>query len=148
MSGSKVDEYLQQGIHGAKQTKPDERRRFLTTIRERVIIALTQAQVMKKGVEPEVTKLMDENLKAHLFLNGHISYSYLSKYIKEAEKRDIEYTNVTNKDYDSELGLVLAHNYAIDKEDIYLSKKPVVTPVQTEEKKGFFSGLGKWFKKG
>ena len=148
MSGSKVDEYLQQGIHGAKQTKPDERRRFLTTIRERVVIALTQAQVMKKGVEPEVTKLMDENLKAHLFLNGHISYSYLSKYIKEAEKRDIEFTIVTNKDYDSELGLVLAHNYAIDKEDIYLSKKPVVTPVQTEEKKGFFSGLGKWFKKG
>jgi uncharacterized protein YueI len=148
MSGSKVDEYLQQGIHGAKQTKPDERRRFLTTIRERVVIALTQAQVMKKGVEPEVAKLMDENLKAHLFLNGNIPYSYLSKYIKEAEKRDIEFTIVTNKEYDSELGLVLAYDYAIDKEDIYLSKKPTVTPVQTEEKKGFFSGLGKWFKKG
>jgi uncharacterized protein YueI len=148
MSNSKVDEYLQQGIHGAKQTKPDERRRFLTTLRERTVIVLTQSQVMGKGVEPQVTQLMDENPQAHLFLNGNISYSYLSKYIKEAEKRDIEFTIVTNKDYDSELGLVLAHDHAIDKEEIYLSKQnPVVQPMQAEEKKGFFSGLGKLFKR-
>lgn len=141
MSNSKVDEYLQQGIHGAKQTKPDERRRFLTTLRERVVIALTQAQVMKKGVEPQIEQLMDENPQAHLFLNGNISYNYLSKYIKAAEKRDIEFTIVTNKEYDSELGLVLAHDYAIDKDDIYLSKKisPIAQPAK--EKKGFFSKL-------
>jgi uncharacterized protein YueI len=141
LSNSKVDEYLQQGIHGAKQTKPDERRRFLTTLRERVVIVLTQAQVMKKGVEPQIEQLMDENPQAHLFLNGNISYTYLSKYIKAAEKRDIEFTIVTNKEYDSELGLVLAHDHAIDKEDIYLSKKisPVTQPAK--EKKGFFSKL-------
>jgi uncharacterized protein YueI len=141
MSNSKLDDYLQQGIHGAKQTKPDERRRFLTTLRERVEIALTQAQVMKKGVEPQIEQLMDENPQAHLFLNGNIPYTYLSKYIKAAEKRDIEFTIVTNKEYDSELGLVLAHDHAIDKEDIYLSKKisPVAPPA--EEKKGFFSKL-------
>ncbi|MCM3666582.1 YueI family protein [Mesobacillus subterraneus] len=141
MSNNKIDDYLQQGIHGAKQTKPDERRRFLTTLRERVVIALTQAQVMKKGVEPQIEQLMDENPQAHLFLNGNISYTYLSKYIKAAEKRDIEFTIVTNKEYDSELGLVLAHDHAIDKEDIYLSKKisPVAQPAK--EKKGFFSKL-------
>jgi uncharacterized protein YueI len=141
MSNSKLDDYLQQGIHGAKQTKPDERRRFLTTLRERVVIALTQAQVMKKGVEPQIEQLMDENPQAHLFLNGNISYTYLSKYIKAAEKRDIEFTIVTNKEYDSELGLVLAHDHAIDKEDIYLSKKisPVAQPAK--KKKGFFSKL-------
>lgn len=145
MSDSKVDEYLQQGMHGAKQTKPDERRRFLTTLRERTVIALTRAQVMKKGVEPEVAKLMDENLEAHLFLNGNISYSYLSKYIKAAKKRNIEFTIVTNKEYNSELGLVLAHDHAIDKEDIYLKKRisPVAKQAMAEEKKGFFSKLFK-----
>ncbi|WP_210367267.1 YueI family protein [Bacillus sp. REN3] len=145
MGNNKVDEYLQQGIHGAKQTKPDERRRFLTTLRERVVIALTKAQVMKKGVEMEVLVLMDENPSAHLFLNGNISYSYLSKYIKAAKKRGIEFTIVTNKEYDSELGLVFAHDHAIDKEDIYLAKKK--PQVQLEEKKGLFSGFGKLFKK-
>ncbi|WP_425462057.1 YueI family protein [Mesobacillus subterraneus] len=146
MSNSKMDEYLQQGIHGAKQTKPDERRRFLTTLRERVVIALTQGQVMKKGVEPQVEQMMDENPEAHLYLNGNISYPYLSEYIKAAEKRGIEFTIVTNKDYDSELGLVLAHDYAIDKEDIYLSNKPnpIINPVMAKQKKGLFS---KWFGK-
>ncbi|WP_226086435.1 YueI family protein [Mesobacillus sp. S13] len=148
MSDSKLDEYLQQGIHGAKQTKPDERRRFLTTLRERVVIALTQGEVMRKGVEPEVEQLMDENREAHLFLNGHISYRYLSEYIKAAEKRGIEFTIVTNKDYDSELGLVLAHNHAIDKEEIYLGKKkPVIQTAQANKKKGFLSGFRKLFGK-
>lgn len=148
MGSNKVDDYLQQGIHGAKQTKPDERRRFLTTIRERVIIALTKPQVMKNGVEPEVLKLMDENQKAHLFLNGNLSYSYLSKYIKAAEKREIEFTIVTNKEYDSELGLVFAQDHAIDKEDIYLGKiKPVVQMDKAKKEKGFLFGLGKFFKK-
>nr|WP_318999818.1 YueI family protein [Mesobacillus sp. S13] len=148
LSDSKLDEYLQQGIHGAKQTKPDERRRFLTTLRERVVIALTQGEVMRKGVEPEVEQLMDENREAHLFLNGHISYRYLSEYIKAAEKRGIEFTIVTNKDYDSELGLVLAHNHAIDKEEIYLGKKkPVIQTAQANKKKGFLSGFRKLFGK-
>jgi uncharacterized protein YueI len=144
MNDNNVDDYLQQGIHGAKQTKPDERRKFLTTLRERTVIALTQAQVMKNGVEPEVAKLMDDNLQAHLFLNGNLSYSYLSKYIKAAEQREIEFTIVTNKEYDSELGLVLAHEYAVDKENIYLSDKiPPVKPVQAAEKKGFFAKIFK-----
>ncbi|WP_369390223.1 YueI family protein [Mesobacillus selenatarsenatis] len=148
LSKSNVDEYLQQGIHGAKQTKPDERRRFLTTIRERVVIALTQGEVMRKGVEPEVEQLMDENREAHLFLNGNISYPYLSEYIKAAEKRGIEFTIVTNKEYDSELGLVLAHHHAIDKEEIYLGKKkPVIQTAPAKKKKGFLSGFGKLFGK-
>ncbi len=114
-------------------------------MRERVVIALTQGQVMKKGVEPQVVQLMEENPKAHLFLNGNISYPYLSEYIKAAEKRGIEFTIVTNKDYDSELGLVLAHDYAIDKEEIYLTEKvsPIASHVQMKEKKGFFSKLFK-----
>lgn len=144
MNDNNVDDYLQQGIHGAKTTKPDERRKFLTTLRERTVIALTQAQVKKNGVEPQVAKLMDENMQAHLFLNGNLSYSYLSKYIKAAEQREIEFTIVTNKEYDSELGLVLAHDHAIDKENIYLADKiPAVKQVQAAGKKGFFAKIFK-----
>ncbi|MEK5037091.1 DUF1694 domain-containing protein [Sporosarcina sp. FSL K6-3457] len=38
-----VDDYLQRGFYGAKEMKPAECRKFLGTIRERIIIALTQA---------------------------------------------------------------------------------------------------------
>lgn len=137
-----MDDYLQQGIHGVKETKPDERRRFLGTIRERVVVALTQAQVAAKNVEPEVERLMDENRTAHLYLNGNMTYSVFSKYIEAAKKKDIAYTMVTNKEHDSDLGLVLAHGHAIDKEDIFIEKKGP-EPVPEKEDDGVFSQIKK-----
>ena len=104
-----MDDYLKQGIYGPKETNPDERRKFLGTIRERIEVALTQSQVMEKVIYPEVEQKMKNYSETHLFLNGHLDYSYLSKYIKKANQYKINYTIVTNKEYNSEIGLVLAH---------------------------------------
>ena len=123
MPKSDLDEYLQQGIYGPKETNPDERRKFLGTIRERIELALTQAQVMEKVIYPEVEEKMKAYSQIHLFLNGHIDYSYLSKYIKKADLYKINYTIVTNKEHNSEIGLVLAHEDAVDKENIYVTPK-------------------------
>lgn len=140
MSNQNVDEYLQQGIHGPKQIKPDERRRFLGTLRERVVVAMTQAEVYKEGVVPELKTLLSQNREAHLYLNGNIDYPALSKYIKAAGNAGVAYTIVTNKEYDSDLGLVLAYDYAIDKEDITLSQKSKpALPKAPAEGKGLFS---------
>ncbi len=54
MKKSDVEDYLTQGIHGAKETNPDERRKFLGTLRERVEIALIQGQVMEESIYLEV----------------------------------------------------------------------------------------------
>ncbi|WP_121610168.1 YueI family protein [Mesobacillus foraminis] len=139
MSNQNVDEYLQQGIHGPKQIKPDERRKYLGTLRERVVVAMTQSEVYRKGLEPQLKTLLSENKEAHLYLNGNIDYSALSKYIKAAGNAGVAYTIVTNKEYDSEYGLVLAYEYAIDKEDITLSKKsrPELPKAQAGEKSLF-----------
>lgn len=148
MSYPDIDDYLQQGIHGQKEIKPDERRRFLGTLRERVVIALTQAQVRKEGTYKEVEDELRLNPKAHLYLNGNMSYEYLSKYTKLSSKYKVEYTLVTNKEYNSELGLVLAHDYAIDKEEIYIDEnKPKLTIKEESPKKGLFSKLSNVFKK-
>lgn len=145
MSKSKVDEILQQGIHGPKETKPDERRRFLTSLRERVIVALTTQQVMEKEVYQQVETLMKENAAAHLFLNGNLDYSYLAKYIAIAKNVKIEFTIVTNKDYDSDLGLVLANKEAIDKEEIFITKQIQYT--EAKEENGLLSVFQNIFKK-
>lgn len=134
-----VDDYLQQGIHGKKEINPDERRRFLGTLRERVVLVLKQPQLIESGVYPEVEMALKENQKAHLYLNGNMNYEFLSKYKKVADKYGVEYTLVTNKEYDSELGLVLAYDYAIDKESIYVEKKIQID--NTPKKKGFFAKL-------
>ncbi|MBV7506235.1 YueI family protein [Bacillus sp. sid0103] len=137
-----VDEVLQQGIYGPLETKPDERRKFLGTIRERIVVALTKSQVAETNVYPQVEQHMKEKPQSHLFLNGNMDYGNLSKYVKLATKYKIEHTLVTNKEHDSEIGLVLAMDHAIDKEDIYITNK-VSKPIQQEDKKskGFFAKI-------
>lgn len=142
MKKSDVEDYLTQGIHGPKETNPDERRKFLGTLRERVEIALTQGQVMDESVYQEVEQAMKEHKKIHLFLNGHLAYEYLSKYIKIADKNSIPYTMVTNKEHNSDIGLVLAHKEAVDKENIFITKKINISNTE-EEKKGIFSFFNK-----
>ena len=137
-----------EGIHGQKETKPDERRKFLGTIRERIIIALTQSQIREEGIYPQVDDAFKNNSKAQLFLNGNMNYSELSKYTKLAAKYKIEYTMVTNKEYNSEIGLVLAYSYAIDKEEIFVSNIEEKEKSPTDEnKKGMLNIFSKMFKR-
>ena len=143
MKKQTVDEVLQQGIYGPLETKPEERRKFLGTLRERIIVALRKSQVGEKTVYPQVEQEMKKNPQSHLFLNGTMNYGELSKYVKLASKYKIEHTIVTNKDYKTEIGLVLAMDYAIDKEEIYLTRKKQITP-QVKKKKGL---LGRIFKR-
>lgn len=142
MKKTTVDEVLQQGIYGPLETKPDERRKFLGTLRERIIAALTKSQVGEMEVYPQVEQHMKENPQSHLFLNGNMSYESLSKYVKLATKYKIEHTIVTNKEHDSEIGLVLAMEHAIDKEEIYITKK-VTVQQEVKKNKGFFAKLFK-----
>jgi uncharacterized protein YueI len=132
-----VEEVLKQGIYGAMETKPEERRKFLGTLRERIIVALYKNQVREKKIYPQIEQCMKEKPLAHLFLNGNMNYNELSKYVKLANKYKIKHTIVTNKEHETEIGLVLAMEYAIDKEEIFITKKPMVQ--NPAIKKGFFS---------
>src|SRR3954453_19962858 len=91
-----VDEVLQQGTYGPLETKPDERRKFLGTLRERIVVALTKSQVGETEVYSQVEQHMKEKPLSHLFLNGNMSYESLSKYVKLATKYKMEHTIVTN----------------------------------------------------
>ena len=123
MSRLNVEDYLEQGIHGPKEIKPGERREFLGTLRERVIIVLKKSQVFETDVYPEVEQMMKQYPRSNLFLNGQMDYQYLGKYIKLAMSHKIPYKIVLNKDHNSDLGLVLAENNAINKEEIHIEKK-------------------------
>lgn len=147
VKSSNVEDYLQQGIYGAKQIKPDERRKFLGTLRERIVVALTKSQVREKGVYPEVVQLMEEHPDTTLLLNGDLDYSYLSDYIANARNKGIPFSIVTNKDSHTEIGLILAYDHAIDKEDIYIEKKELEMKPIAKEKKNVLANLKSFFKK-
>jgi len=137
-----VEEVLQQGIHGALETKPDERRKFLGTLRERAILALKKNQVTEATIYPQVEREMKKNPQVNLYLNGNIEYAALSKYVKLAAKHNIEHKIVTNKEHDTEIGLLLAMDHAIDKEEIYITQKEISQP-EPQKGKGLFAKLFK-----
>ena len=62
--------------------------------------------------------------------------------IKKANQYKITYTMVTNKEYNSEIGLVLAHEDAVDKENIYVTHenthfRTTSSNAKTKQKKNF-----------
>lgn len=148
MVKNEVDEYLQQGIYGIKEIKPEERKKYLGTLRERVIAVLYQSQVSEKEVYPEIAQFIQKHPKACLFLNGNMTDIHLSKYIDLAVLHNIRYKIVFNKDYNTDLGLVFAEEEAINQENIYIEKKYNVKEVDNNEKKGFLGSLFGFMKKG
>ncbi|RFU64839.1 YueI family protein [Peribacillus glennii] len=146
MSRQTVDEVLQQGIHGKKEIKPEERRKYLGTLRERVVVVLSQGQVREKTVYPEITSMLQKNPTATLLLNGAMEYSEISKYIDLATKHKVAFKIVADNGKHSDLGLVLAYDTAIDKEIITVEKRRKSQNGQ-QKKQGFFSRLARKLKR-
>ncbi|KAB7705947.1 DUF1694 domain-containing protein [Bacillus aerolatus] len=147
MSKKSVDDILQEGIYGKKEIKPEERRRFLGTLRERIVAVLLQGQVREKEVYPELIELMKKHPQAKLYLNGTLDITYLKKYIAAAEKNKLGYTVVVNKNHHTDIGLVLAYDHAIDKEEIFLVRQQKKQKLKPVKKKSKLASLFKWLKR-
>ncbi|MED1205242.1 YueI family protein [Heyndrickxia acidicola] len=142
-----IEDYLQKGMYGTKETKPEERKKFLGTLRERIVIALLKNQIYENGTYPEIEENMKKHKQATLYLNGDVNYNYLSKYIAIAKKHSIPFSIVSKHTGDTNIGLVLAYNYAIDQEEIYLTKKNQAASTAPIKKGGVLSSLKKMIKK-
>ncbi|MFG6120547.1 YueI family protein [Thalassobacillus sp. B23F22_16] len=118
-----VDDYLQEGIYGAKETKPAERKRFLGSLRERIVFALTKGQVMRKKGLAELEAELKKHPDAKLLLNGNISYRFLKEYRLLADKYGVHSTSISNREAETDIGAVLTYDHAIDKEQIFLAEK-------------------------
>jgi uncharacterized protein YueI len=116
----KVLDVIERAIYGSTEIKPEERSIFLSTILERIHIALTKKQVIHKGMYPEVLEVLKKQSNLHLYLNGDLNYSNYSNYIQEATKLGIRFTIVTPQKQ-TPFGLVLADEArAIDRANIFV----------------------------
>lgn len=118
-----VNDILSEGIYGKKEPKAEEKREFLGTYRERIVLVLTKEQVREPGVYKEVQEKMKGNTNLTLLLNGKLAIKVFSNYIKMAEENKITYKIVTNLESDTNIGLVLADNKAVNNENIYVQQK-------------------------
>ncbi|MBU8905732.1 YueI family protein [Desertibacillus haloalkaliphilus] len=116
----KLQEALERGLYGTPETKPDERRMFLSTIVERIYLALTKKQVIQKGMYDEAIDIMKSKRNIQLFINGSLSYQLYANYVKQANQFQVPFT-VVNVEHETPIGLVLASKQeAINQTDIFI----------------------------
>ncbi|MHA6253302.1 YueI family protein [Oceanobacillus sp. CAU 1775] len=147
MSKKSVDDYLTDGIYGVRLPKEEERRRFLGTLEERIVIALTTGQVVTDSGLKKLEEAMQSHPKARLIINGHVSYRFLKEEKELAAKYNIPYTTITNEEFKTDIGAVLTYDHAINMENIFveLEPEPAEEPSKEENDSGFISKLKKWF---
>lgn len=118
MEKTKLEQILFKGIRGGFETLPEERAIFLSTIKERIHLALTNKQVLHKGLYHEAVSIMQTKKNIHLYINGELSYNLYSNYIKEASKYKIGFT-IVNDGHETPIGLVIASESAINYDGKY-----------------------------
>ncbi|WP_440896898.1 YueI family protein [Amphibacillus sp. Q70] len=137
--GKNIDDYLNEGIHGTRQTNPDERRKFLGSLRERAAFVLTSEQITNKIGLNDLNQKLAEHPDAQLLLNGLVPFEKLNPYRHLAIKHDISYTIIDEKNNTSAYGLVLCYDHAVDIEEIHFKEKqPDDDDNQQEEQKPSF----------
>jgi uncharacterized protein YueI len=122
MTKNTVNEFLEKGMYGTPEIKSKERIRYLSTLRERTVLALTKPQVRSATVFPQVEYELNLHPSSLLLLNGEMNYRYLSKYIKVANRLGRPFTIVNQQGKTSDLGLVVAVDQAVDQENIFIKK--------------------------
>ncbi|WP_067837809.1 YueI family protein [Amphibacillus sediminis] len=124
-----INDYIQKGVYGTRQSKPDERRLFLGSLRERAVFVLINDQVIQEQGVKELEQKMIEHPKAQLLFNGHLNLKQLNPYRQIALKHQFNYSIVEEKNNQKAYGIVLCYDHAVDADHIYL--KEVETNQQT-----------------
>lgn len=148
MSKKNVDTYITEGIHGVRLPKEEERIRFLGTLRERIVIALTIGQVMSDSGLKKLEEAMQQHPGTRLIMNGHVTHRFLTEEKALATRYNIPYTTITNEENDTDIGAVLTYDYAINKEEIFIKEEEPRQEEMPEEKeeKTVLSRLKNWFR--
>ncbi|MET3504751.1 YueI family protein [Halalkalibacter oceani] len=116
----KMKEVIDRALYGAPEIKPEERNLFLSTLLERIHLALTKKQVINKGMYKEAVELMKTKRNLHLYLNGNLGYNHFSNYIKEAGAHGVSFTFVTPKKL-TPFGLIVANQTeAIETKQLFI----------------------------
>lgn len=111
---SELEKTIAAGVYGAPELKPDEKSAFLGEFKERVLRALTKAQVEENTVYVEIVLALQDKRAARLIYSGDIDYRYVDKYVKLSRKYGKPYTIRHDQKYKSDIGLLVASNEAVD----------------------------------
>ncbi|WP_088809603.1 MULTISPECIES: YueI family protein [Listeria] len=115
-----LQDYIDNGLYGPKELNPAEKKKYLGTYRERVIVALNKSEVLSKKMLPELEEKVLTYEGSKLLLNGALGYALLRPYIQIAERTKHEFSIVSREEEDTDIYLVLADTKEVNIEDVHL----------------------------
>ena len=152
-----VNDRLEKAASGvAPQTKPDERHRFLGSLRERTYLRMTVAQTEDPKLQKIFLTHMEDYRPYNILINGKMPQTqFISLVMKNCSKDDIKFTLVndqTAKDEPDATGILVVAKDAINRYRIEINQvyAPNLTTTDnlsapTKKKHNFFKNL---FRKG
>ncbi|MDE3314951.1 YueI family protein [Lacticaseibacillus zeae] len=142
MSDDNMQEHLNSALYGPPQTNPDERRRFMGSLRERVALRLSNKELAdpdrQKQLAPLLKDFHDHGYKA--LLNGKLDNAVTGPYMKLLTDANIPFTLVANETAqtdDKAAGLLIVSDKAINQSTIDLPSLDQDQDKTKPKKRGF-----------
>lgn len=139
-----VQDHLNNAIFGGLQTKPDERRHYLGSLRERVALRITNDEMTEEKTQRRFRQAIQDyrdQPEWNILLNGKLGIGTTSPYMKLCRDNDVPFTliNDGNAQLDpDEAGLLIVAKNAIDRPDSDIALPDLPEP---KAPKGFFGRL-------
>lgn len=140
-----AEQRLTDQLAGTPVTKPEERRQYLGSLRERLYLRLTVAEITTTAVsdfQAALTQIRDPAAK--LLLNGKLDTNALQPYLKAATTQKLAFTVVnddTAQTAASATGLLIVAPTAINRDKIQLADYVTPTPAPAKSKRSLFERL-------
>lgn len=118
-----VNDYLEKGLYGSPQIKPEEKARYLGTFRERIFLAATLEELRDTSHFPLIKKAITANPGHQLLLNDSLDSASKHTYMALAQKTGCPFKIITTTQQSNptEIGLVYCTDQAVDVADISLA---------------------------
>ncbi|MFD1430504.1 YueI family protein [Lacticaseibacillus mingshuiensis] len=131
---NQMQDHLNSALYGPPQTKPDERRHYLGSLRERTALFVDNQTLREPTTLAQVQPLLKQyaaqaNFK--LLLNGKLPAELTAPYMTEATQLGLPFTLVSDETAQPEetaCGLLITSDEAIDHADIFLPKQAAQAP--------------------
>ncbi|MFC6171790.1 YueI family protein [Loigolactobacillus jiayinensis] len=133
-----LESQLKSRMTGTPQTKPDERRHYLGSLRERVLLQITVAQLGDARTLPAFKQAVPKFTGAKLLLNGKLAAT-LKPYLQYATQNNLAFTMVNDESANTAsdaVALLLVASTAVDQADVTISQ--YYSPVTKEQPKHSF----------
>ncbi len=151
MATKDIQDYLDKGMYGAPQIKPDEVKKYLGTYRERVVFAMTFEETKPYLYDSFCLEQFKKYPDGALSIDANAALDIQNHYMKLAQQKNINFKMV-DSDVEhlapEDITIVFFVDHAIDLEDITVkrTKKEKTSPTVNKEepkKESFFKRLFK-----